>query len=137
MSVCCDCCRSVFGGTVGPNPQKQQILIGGGGGGAEQHGMASLMFYEGIKVRATPYSIPVSASSVIQQQSASPQPRKNLNVDTPSPPTTSPAPEAQTADAPASPILKAQLSAPPKPRETPKGDAKSQVRCIHAFISGM
>ena len=138
------CCRSVFGGTVGPNQQKQQIVIGAGGSGTEQHGTTSVMFYEGIKVRATPYSIPVSTTSLIQQQPPSPQAqqRKSLNVVTPPPPTTSPAPapEGTPADAslpltpaPASPILKAQLSAPPKPRETPKGDGKSQVRCIHAF----
>ncbi|XP_021925466.1 AT-rich interactive domain-containing protein 2 isoform X9 [Zootermopsis nevadensis] len=43
------CVRSVFGGTIGPNPQKQP----GGmavSGSAEQPGTNSLMFYEGIKV---------------------------------------------------------------------------------------
>lgn len=137
------CVRSVFGGTVGPNQQKQQIVIGAGGSGTEQHGTTSAMFYEGIKVRATPFSIPVSGSSMIQQQQPPPSPqaqqRKSLNVVTPPPPpppTTSPAPAPEAvpaeaslplAPAPASPILKAQLSAPPKPRETPKGDVKSQV----------
>ncbi|KAJ9575535.1 hypothetical protein L9F63_007605, partial [Diploptera punctata] len=135
------CVRSVFGGTVGPNQQKQQIVIGTSSSGTEQHGTTSVMFYEGIKVRATPYSIPVSAASpMIQQQPPSPQQtqqRKSLNVVTPPPPTTSPAPAPEgtpadatslpVAPAPASPILKAQLSAPPKPRESPKGDVKSQV----------
>ncbi|XP_021925461.1 AT-rich interactive domain-containing protein 2 isoform X4 [Zootermopsis nevadensis] len=148
------CVRSVFGGTIGPNPQKQP----GGmavSGSAEQPGTNSLMFYEGIKVRANPFSVPVSVSGTIQQP-PSPQPvqqspsptmpvqRKGLNIVTktvtPPPPTTSPAPQAisdssassgdaslPVAPAPASPILKAQLSAPPKQRETPKGDAKSQV----------
>jgi hypothetical protein len=115
------------------------------------------MFYEGIKVRANPFSVPVSVSGTIQQPPTpqltqqSPAPtvpiqRKGLNIVTktvtPPPLTTSPAPQAMSdssassgdaslpvAPAPASPILKAQLSAPPKQRETPKGDAKSQVCC--------
>ncbi|PNF32753.1 hypothetical protein B7P43_G04513 [Cryptotermes secundus] len=141
------CVRSVFGGTVGPNPQKQSIGVSGS---VDQPGTTNLMFYEGIKVRANPFSVPVSVSATVQQP-PSPQPapavsvqRKGLNVVTktvtPPPPTTSPAPQATSdisatlgdaslplAPAPASPILKAQLSAPPKQRETPKGDTKSQV----------
>ncbi|XP_069680492.1 AT-rich interactive domain-containing protein 2 isoform X3 [Periplaneta americana] len=141
------CVRSVFGGTVGPNPQRQAIGITISGSGDQPPGN---LFYEGIKVRANPFSVPVSASSTIQQppspqpaqQSPAPtMPRKGLNIVTktvtPPPPTTSPAPDNSAATpgdaslpvapAPASPILKAQLSAPPKPRETPKGDMKSQV----------
>jgi len=146
----------VFGGTVGPNPQKQSIGVTPSGN-VDQPGTSSLMFYEGIKVRANPFSVLVSASTTIQQppspQAAqqSPTPtvpvqRKGLNIVTktvtPPPPTTSPAPQPTSdssttsgdaslpiAPAPASPILKAQLSAPPKQRETPKGDTKSQVCC--------
>ncbi|PSN46078.1 hypothetical protein C0J52_02288 [Blattella germanica] len=147
------CVRSVFGGTVGPNPQKQAVIVGTAG--TEQH-VSNLMFYEGIKVRTNPFSLPATTAAVIQQAPLLPspqtaqqspvqnvsvqvQPRKALNVVTktvaPPPPTTSPAPVPEPAgdgslplaSTPASPILKAQLSAPPKPRETPKGDAKSQV----------
>jgi len=153
---CCHfcCSRSVFGGTVGPNPQKHSNVISGSG---DQPGTNSQMFYEGIKVRANPFSIPVSVSGILQQP-PSPQPaqqslapsvpvqRKGLNIVTktvtPPPLTTSPAPHTTSessatsgdaslpiAPAPASPILKAQLSAPPKQRDNPKGDAKSQVCC--------
>jgi len=153
---CCDfcCSRSVFGGTVGPNPQKHSNVISGSG---DQPGTNSQMFYEGIKVRANPFSIPVSVSGILQQP-PSPQPaqqslapsvpvqRKGLNIVTktvtPPPLTTSPAPLTTSessatsgdaslpiAPAPASPILKAQLSAPPKQRDNPKGDTKSQVCC--------
>jgi AT-rich interactive domain-containing protein 2 len=143
----------VFGGTVGPNPQKHLNGISGSG---DQPGTSSQMFYEGIKVRANPFSIPVSVSGTIQQP-PSPQPaqqslapsvpvqRKGLNIVTktvtPPPPTTSPAPQTSEisvtsgdaslpiAPAPASPILKAQLSAPPKQRDSLKGDTKSQVCC--------
>ena len=102
---CYFCCsRSVFGGTVGPNPQKHSNGISGSG---DQPGTNSQMFYEGIKVRANPFSIPVSVSGTVQQP-PSPQPaqqslapsvpvqRKGLNIVTktvtPPPPAPSPDP---------------------------------------------
>ncbi|GLG96122.1 Uncharacterized protein GBIM_02941 [Gryllus bimaculatus] len=144
------CVRSVFGGCVGPNPQK---AVAGGAGGDQP--VANLSFYEGIKVRITPYSVPVATANLTPQPATAV--RKTLHVvaktvtpppsaSTPPPPavTQPPPPIAEAAPtvdtsvpvipAPASPILKAQLCAPPKPRETPKGDAKSQV-LAHPHLS--
>lgn len=83
-------------------------------------------FYEGIKVRANP-----------QVPRSKPQPPPHSVVKTVTPPPSTPPPPSQSpaaldtlavdAPSPSSPILKAQLSAPPKPRENPKGDAKNQV----------
>ncbi|XP_066999629.2 AT-rich interactive domain-containing protein 2 isoform X2 [Anabrus simplex] len=151
------CVRSVFGGSIGPSTQKA-VIVGGTGG---DQPVTNLSFYEGIKVRTTPY--PITVMAPVQQ----PVVRKALHMvaktvtpppcsSTPPPPpvpttaatvitaavtTTTPATEPLAADvsvpvvpAPCSPILKAQLSAPPKPRETTKGDPKSQV-LAHPHLS--
>ncbi|GLV39949.1 bicoid stability factor [Carabus blaptoides fortunei] len=122
------CVRSVFGGTVGPNPMK----------GADN---ATLQYYEGIRARIVPLIITLP-SATLQQATltkVTPTTRRcgkviptvnttvltTLNENSSDPIPTSPA----------SPILKAQLSAPPKPRESPtKVDIKSQV-LAHPHLS--
>ncbi|XP_060530218.1 AT-rich interactive domain-containing protein 2 isoform X3 [Cylas formicarius] len=157
------CVRSVFGGTVGPNPMKPA-------------NPTDPQYYEGIKVRAQPLhiNVPSSLSTTAQQCTPPVTPikpaaarRKVAPVikHVPPPPTPSssvPAtsvtaatvetaaaatamapPEQRDAAAPlspTSPILKAQLSAPPKQREggglnqAPKGDQKSQA-LTHPHLS--
>lgn len=139
------CCRSVFGGTVGPNPAKPSST--------------ETQYYEGIKVRAQPLVIsiqttnPVTGTTVQTPLTKSPagvvkssvvkrKPVQKYMALAPAPITTTPGALTVIADnssdptpaSPASPILKAQLSAPPKPRETTviasavsKSDTKSQV----------
>ncbi|GJQ83093.1 hypothetical protein Trydic_g20104 [Trypoxylus dichotomus] len=127
------CVRSVFGGTVGPNPVKPTNC-------------SDPQYYDGIKVRAQQLVINMQPVTVAQTTPKAVR-RKVQNVTvvpatTPTTPTlTVIADNTDTPPAsPASPILKAQLSAPPKPREsavlTPltKGDIKSQVMA-HPHLS--
>lgn len=134
-------CRSVFGGTVGPNPVKPS-------------NPNDPQYYEGIKVREKPLIINIqtppvpktSTNTTIKGQQARRKSVQSVVVTPAKSPTTSSATLSVVADShategtpmsPASPILKAQLSAPPKQREsvvtpTPttvitKSDPKSQV----------
>ncbi|KAJ3657293.1 hypothetical protein Zmor_009109 [Zophobas morio] len=140
------CVRSVFGGTVGPNPMKPSSAN-------------EPQYYEGIKVRAQPLIINIQPASnpVTPPQPTPPSKGPNRRTKQPSNVTTT---SSQTASSltvmadnsnssndtnnppvsPASPILKAQLSAPPKQRDanatppTSKGDMKSQVMA-HPHLS--
>ncbi|KAF5308291.1 hypothetical protein FQR65_LT06284 [Abscondita terminalis] len=132
------CVRSVFGGTVGPNPVKPA-------------NPNDPQYYEGIKVRAQPLVISVQSVSNLST-SQSPVKgnvrRKSQSTAIAAAPTTTQVPTipllADNTDtpppSPASPILKAQLSAPSKSRETTvinstvKGDVKSQVMA-HPHLS--
>ncbi|KAK0096264.1 hypothetical protein PV326_005915, partial [Microctonus aethiopoides] len=166
------CVRSVFGGTIGPNPLKGENT--------------GTQYYEGIKVRATPapitypsqnsglmnvtasaFSSPLSSSS----SSSSPSSSSSSSTTISSTTTTSNStpvkvhpvqqrtvapinsiPDSTALDntsknvvTPASPILKAHLSAPPKqssntlqnqPQNTvTKVDSKSQVSVAHPHLS--
>ncbi|KAL1509667.1 hypothetical protein ABEB36_004373 [Hypothenemus hampei] len=130
------CVRSVFGGTVGPNPMKPA-------------NPNDPQFYEGIKVRAQPLNLIVPPPSPPPKPVIPPVPasksslrRKQQKVAGATPiKGSAAAPLAVDAEqqdgssnilSPASPILKAQLSAPPKPRESSgssvaPSDSKSQV----------
>lgn len=119
------CVRSVFGGSVGPNALKNSN--------------DSSQYYDGIRTRAVP--LVINFQSTIIQPATTPvkanQPvvRRQLTKQL----TVAPSQNTQMVQAdssvvevvppsPASPILKAQLSAPPKPKESPtKADGKSQV----------
>lgn len=91
-------------------------------------------YYDGIRARTLPLIINFQ-SSIIQQSPVKGTPGrkplpKNQNVATPSNQNVSAADSSVelVPASPASPILKAQLSAPPKPKESPtKPDVKSQV----------
>ncbi|XP_018568229.1 AT-rich interactive domain-containing protein 2 isoform X2 [Anoplophora glabripennis] len=135
------CVRSVFGGTVGPNPMKPA-------------NPTDRQYYEGIKVRAQPLIISIQSSSNPKTNTTPPtkgqQVRRKSNQSLVVSPVKSPALTVvadnnaatdSTPISPASPILKAQLSAPPKQsRETvvtpisSKGDTKSQVMA-HPHLS--
>lgn len=121
--------RSVFGGTVGPNPVKPVTSN-------------DPQFYDGIKARAQQLVINMQpVTTPVAQATPKTVRRKAQNV-TVVPVSTSTTPTltvvADNTDtppaSPASPILKAQLSAPPKPRESTvataisKSDIKSQVK---------
>lgn len=135
--------RSVFGGTVGPNPTKPSSI-------------GETQFYEGIKVRPQPLLINMqqqllqnsnstctTTSTVVVTTTASsvkkrikPTTSPSLTVDSDNNSIT-----CQNPASPASPILKAQLSAPPKQRDavastpTSKGDLmKSQVNDINVKL---
>lgn len=95
-------------------------------------------FYDGIKARAQALVINMQpVTTPVAQAAPKTVRRKAQNVTVV--PTTTPTALTVVADntdtppaSPASPILKAQLSAPPKPRESTvttisKGDVKSQV----------
>lgn len=140
--------RSVFGGTVGPNPVKPS-------------NPNDPQYYEGIKVREKPLIINIQTPQVPKtttnttttkgQQAR----RKSLQSVVVSP-AKSPSPSStalsivadfeSTPMSPASPILKAQLSAPPKQRETvvtptpttviTKADPKSQVITLPVMYMG-
>ncbi|XP_044750018.1 AT-rich interactive domain-containing protein 2 isoform X2 [Coccinella septempunctata] len=152
------CVRSVFGGTVGPNPMKPS-------------NPKDPQFYDGIKVRDHPLIINVPPSSPVPSPQPTPTPKssrrkpkpketsktppavskppcsttpsitvtqspvnssqgvatalaskdKSISPPVPQPPQLSPALQVEAPEggaSPASPILKAQLSAPPKQRET-------------------
>ncbi|ENN71330.1 hypothetical protein YQE_11990, partial [Dendroctonus ponderosae] len=137
------CVRSVFGGTVGPNPMKPA-------------NPNDPQYYEGIKVRAQPIKLnippPLSPSKSIFTPSPAPKStvrRKQITAAAPTKSGTN-APLAVDAESdgslnilsPASPILKAQLSAPPKPRESSSAsstmiapsDSKSQAMA-HPHLS--
>ncbi|XP_074095962.1 brahma associated protein 170kD isoform X3 [Cotesia typhae] len=142
--------RSVFGGTIGPNPQKGETT--------------GMQYYEGIKVRATPapitYPSQPSSPAVVTSASSTPTPAKVLQLVQQRTVTKSPAPDSTALDnnasktitnstaiaqTPASPILKAHLSAPPKPTPSTatlsqpqiisKVDSKSQVSVTHPHLS--
>nr|XP_023020403.1 AT-rich interactive domain-containing protein 2 isoform X1 [Leptinotarsa decemlineata] len=147
------CVRSIFGGTVGPNPMKPA-------------NPSDPQYYDGIKVRDKPLLInmPSSSSSSFLKTNTTPSKssqqvrRKSVQpvlvTTTPMKPAQAlaivAAPAEINADesestpmSPASPILKAQLSAPPKQtREgggvvspnTSKGDTKSQAMA-HPHLS--
>ncbi|KAG5322670.1 ARID2 protein, partial [Pseudoatta argentina] len=147
------CVRSVFGNIVGPNPLKGENT--------------GTQYYEGIRVRATPAPItypsqttaavatntpPIPAVNTIPVKVLPVQQRTVKNIS-PAPDSTavpqvdSPAASSgtQTTSTPASPILKAQLSAPPKPpsnntssqsqNPVTKVDSKSQVSVSHPHLS--
>ncbi|XP_048524869.1 AT-rich interactive domain-containing protein 2 isoform X2 [Dendroctonus ponderosae] len=137
------CVRSVFGGTVGPNPMKPA-------------NPNDPQYYEGIKVRAQPLKLnippPLSPPKSIFTPSPAPKSTVRRKQKTAAAPTKSGtnAPLAVDAESdgslnilsPASPILKAQLSAPPKPRESSSAsstliapsDSKSQAMA-HPHLS--
>lgn len=143
-------CRSVFGGTIGPNPLKGEST--------------GTQYYEGIRVRATPGQVTYPSQTVIATNTApipavNTTPVKVLPVQQRTIKNISPAPDSTALDnpasgvhrtpAPASPILKAQLSAPPKPPSSTsnqsqnpvtKVDSKSQVgpsprSVCHSFMT--
>lgn len=142
------CVRSIFGGTVGPNPMKQT-------------NSTDPQFYDGIKVREKPLIINLPPSATAQTKPSifipSPTPkiqqvRRKSSVQ-PILVTSQGQGNALTvvadnngtgidvtasAASPASPILKAQLSAPPKQRDASpvsnKGDMKSQA-IAHPHLS--
>ncbi|KAJ8964238.1 hypothetical protein NQ314_005037, partial [Rhamnusium bicolor] len=131
------CVRSVFGGTVGPNPMKPT-------------NPNDPQYYEGIKVRAQPLIISIQSTSIPKTNSSTKgqQVRRKSNQTVVVTPTKSPALTVvadnnatdSTPISPASPILKAQLSAPPKQREsvvtpiTSKGDMKSQLNEVNEYL---
>lgn len=144
-------CRSVFGSIVGPNPLKGENT--------------GTQYYEGIRVRATPTPITYPSQQVTAAVATNTPPIPAVNttpvkvlpaqqrtVKTINPAPDSTATQAPQVDSPAassgtqttstiitpaSPILKAQLSAPPKPpsnntssqsqNPVTKVDSKSQV----------
>lgn len=137
--------RSIFGNIVGPNPLKGENT--------------GTQYYEGIRVRGTPTPItypsqittavatntlPIAAVNTTPVKVLPVQQRTVKNISpapdsTAAPQVDSPAASSgtQTTSTPASPILKAQLSAPPKPpsnntssqsqNPVTKVDSKSQV----------
>lgn len=132
--------RSVFGGSVGPNPLKGET--------------SGTQYYEGIRVRATSPQVTYPSQTAVGTNTApipaaNATPVKVLPVQQRTIKSISPAPDSTALDnpasgpprtpAPASPILKAQLSAPPKPPSSisntatqsqnpvTKVDSKSQV----------
>ncbi|CAH1128873.1 unnamed protein product [Ceutorhynchus assimilis] len=125
------CVRSVFGGTVGPNPMKPA-------------NPSDPQYYDGIKVRSQPLKLnipPPLSPKPVPSVTAAPPPQTKptslatvrrkpkvapvVQTSTTAPLVVEPEPETDVLS-PISPILKAQLSAPPKPRET-TNDPKSQV----------
>lgn len=142
------CVRSVFGGTVGPNPVKST-------------NSSDPQYYEGIKPRAQPLVISIQTTAnanTAQQSQQQPQQVSLKNVRRNKPQTIISTPPTSTSTAltviadssevppasPASPILKAQLSAPPKQREGStattvsggnKTDVKSQVSSFLIFTT--
>ncbi|XP_043584003.1 AT-rich interactive domain-containing protein 2 isoform X2 [Bombus pyrosoma] len=142
------CVRSVFGGSVGPNPLKGETT--------------GTQYYEGIRVRATPPQVTYPSQTAVGTNTApipavNTTPVKVLPVQQRTIKSISPAPDSTALDnpasgpprtpAPASPILKAQLSAPPKPPSSisntatqsqnpvTKVDSKSQVSVSHPHLS--
>ncbi|XP_057341510.1 AT-rich interactive domain-containing protein 2 isoform X2 [Microplitis mediator] len=141
------CVRSVFGGTIGPNPLKGENT--------------STQYYDGIRVRATPAPItypsqssspaPVTSSSTPAAAAKVLQIQQRTVTKSPAPDSTAPDTNSSktittnsTVQPPASPILKAHLSAPPKPTPNAtinqpqiiaKVDSKSQVSVTHPHLS--
>lgn len=142
----CSVHRSVFGSIVGPNPLKGENT--------------GTQYYEGIRVRASPTPITYPsqttaavATNTLPIPAVNTTPVKVLPVQQRTVKNISPAPDSTaapqvdspaassgtqtTSTTPASPILKAQLSAPPKPSSNntssqsqnpvTKVDSKSQV----------
>lgn len=106
----------MFGGSVGPNPLKGETT--------------GTQYYEGIRVRATPPQVTYPSQIAVGTNTApipavNATPVKVLPVQQRTIKSISPAPDSTALDnpasgpqklpTPASPILKAQLSAPPKP----------------------
>ncbi|XP_044020286.1 uncharacterized protein LOC122860511 isoform X2 [Aphidius gifuensis] len=153
------CVRSVFGGTIGPNPMKGETT--------------GTQYYEGIRVRTNPgtvtypsqnlittatttttggtfssvnNTVAAAASTTTTPLKVHPVPQRKITP-------TSPLPDSTSYDnsskkilitTPASPILKAHLSAPPKPttnisiqpqNPVTKVDSKSQVSVAHPHLS--
>lgn len=109
----------MFGGTVGPNPAKTT-------------NSNEIQYYDGIKMRTTPLVINIQTTTpTVQTTPVKTVRRKGQVVTAPATtPTISVVADVNETPpvSPASPILKAQLSAPPKQRETVnKGEVKSQV----------
>ncbi|XP_012267900.2 AT-rich interactive domain-containing protein 2 isoform X3 [Athalia rosae] len=140
------CVRSVFGGSVGPNPIKGETT--------------GTQYYEGIRIRSVPVTVSYPSQTLAASNMIHPIPAINttpvkvLPTQQRTLKTISPSPDssalensitsAQRTPAPASPILKAQLSAPPKPPSTTpnqpqnpvtKVDSKSQVSVSHPHLS--
>ncbi|XP_050457136.1 AT-rich interactive domain-containing protein 2 isoform X4 [Cataglyphis hispanica] len=148
------CVRSVFGSIVGPNPLKGENT--------------GTQYYEGIRVRASPTPITYPsqttaavATNTLPIPAVNTTPVKVLPVQQRTVKNISPAPDSTaapqvdspaassgtqtTSTTPASPILKAQLSAPPKPSSNntssqsqnpvTKVDSKSQVSVSHPHLS--
>ncbi|XP_034948454.1 AT-rich interactive domain-containing protein 2 isoform X2 [Chelonus insularis] len=135
------CVRSVFGGTIGPNPAKGETT--------------GTQYYEGIRVRATPAPVTYPSQNAVAINAVSSAaittpPVKVLPVQQRTVTPINPAPDSTALDksskfsaTPASPILKAQLSAPPKPSPNQphnpatitKVDSKSQVSVAHPHLS--
>ncbi|XP_012541662.1 AT-rich interactive domain-containing protein 2 isoform X3 [Monomorium pharaonis] len=147
------CVRSVFGNIVGPNPLKGENT--------------GTQYYEGIRVRGVPMPITTPsqitaavATNTLPIPAVNTTPVKVLPVQQRTVKNISPAPDStaapqvdspaassgtQTTSTPASPILKAQLSAPPKPpsnntssqsqNPVTKVDSKSQVSVSHPHLS--
>ncbi|XP_043473761.1 AT-rich interactive domain-containing protein 2-like isoform X3 [Leptopilina heterotoma] len=147
------CVRLVFGASVGPNAMKGDS--------------SGVQCYDGIRVRSLPVpvssscqmvvgtnttqtSMPIATLSTPMTIGSNITPAKVLPVQQRSITAINPVPDSTALDnsgiqkspAPASPILKAQLSAPPKP-PTPnqaqnpvtKIDSKSQVSVSHPHLS--
>ncbi|XP_066590877.1 AT-rich interactive domain-containing protein 2 isoform X3 [Prorops nasuta] len=139
------CVRTVFGGSVGPSPAKGETT--------------GTQYYDGIRVRNTPAPVTYPSQNAVATNTApiaavNATPAKVLPVQQRTIKNISPAPDstaldnlasgAQKAPTPASPILKAQLSAPPKPptnipnqtqNSVTKVDSKSQVSVSHPHLS--
>ena len=108
--------RTVFGGTIGPNPIKGET--------------SGHQYYEGIRVKTQPATVtytattnftttPVTSVKVLavqQQQQRIPNPNIYLTTSPGAPTDSTDSTGAMKTPSPASPILKAQLSAPPRPQ---------------------
>ncbi|XP_011297067.1 AT-rich interactive domain-containing protein 2 isoform X2 [Fopius arisanus] len=134
------CVRSVFGGTVGPNPIKGETT--------------GTQYYEGIRVRSTTTSVTLPSQNTVLNATSTTTvnstPVKVLAVQqrtvtptSPNPDSTGPELSQNSQSTPASSILKAHLSAPPKPttnlpqtqNPVTKVDSKSQVSVAHPHLS--
>ncbi|XP_015111564.1 AT-rich interactive domain-containing protein 2 isoform X2 [Diachasma alloeum] len=136
------CVRSVFGGTIGPNPVKGETT--------------GTQYYEGIRVRSTTTSATLPSQNTSQNATTTTtvnstpvkvlavQQRTVTTPTSPNPDSTGPELSQNSQSTPASPILKAHLSAPPKPttnlpiqtqNPVTKVDSKSQVSVAHPHLS--
>ncbi|XP_043267599.1 AT-rich interactive domain-containing protein 2 isoform X3 [Venturia canescens] len=138
--------RSVFGNSIGPNPLKGETT--------------GVQYYEGIRVRVSPPSTTHPSQNAVGTNtvtipSINTTPVKVHHVQQRTVKPISPVGDSTHSDnsnmsvnpriqAPASPILKAQLSAPPKPSSNAptqpqnpvtKVDSKSQVSVTHPHLS--
>ncbi|XP_063979250.1 AT-rich interactive domain-containing protein 2 isoform X2 [Diachasmimorpha longicaudata] len=136
------CVRSVFGGTIGPNPVKGETT--------------GTQYYEGIRVRSTTTCATLPSQNTSQNATTTTtvnstpvkvlavQQRTVTTPTSPNPDSTGPELSQNSQSTPASPILKAHLSAPPKPttnlpiqtqNPVTKVDSKSQVSVAHPHLS--